>query len=114
MKISRFYYSEPKIRTEVLISSNGIEKVYGKLKRHKRVSICGILDTELNTLSFGATLCSEKDVFHKKIGRELSEKRALENPIMVTNVTKGNIGKTFINCAKMIEENIFGMKQYLL
>ncbi len=83
MKQVKFYYSAPihVRRIPVLTDDNGnVLFVYDKLgstvKRIPRITVASVYDPESNTMTFGAAVCSPKDVFSKKVGREIAEKRA--------------------------------------
>lgn len=58
-------------------------KSFPKGKKHvtRMVSLSGVI-TERG-LQIGQAICSEKDTFNKKLGRTISEGRALKNPIAV-------------------------------
>ena len=118
MKKSRFYYSTPEFKAQVLLTQeNGENVIYplpGKLESLPRITICGLLDTETNILSFGAAVCSANDQFEKRIGRELSEKRALEKPLLKVSVTKANISKMFMESAIFLQNQISLMKNLKL
>jgi hypothetical protein len=81
---------------------------FGKIiKNYPRYTICGSLDYDTNLLSFGVACCSGKDVYNKKIGRRISEGRALKTPIVTVSVTKENISEVFITTAKQIEKELY-------
>jgi hypothetical protein len=87
MKQIKFYYSIPvHLRTiPVLTDDNGnvlfiYDKVGAMTKRVPRITVASYYDPEANKMTFGAATCSPKDVFVKKIGREIAQKRALESP----------------------------------
>lgn len=83
----KYYYSAPQqLRQALVIADCNGNTVYqfdnGKLvKMFPRVTICSILDG--NKLSFGYTVCSDKDQFVRKIGQKISYARALNKPFMV-------------------------------
>ena len=115
MNKARFYYSIPAYRANIIVTTNeNGEPVFyptkGKLSPLSRVTICGLLNTETNVLSFGASVCSAKDRFEKKIGRTLAEDRAQNSPLAKVAVTKSNIGNVFIETALALESRIAGMK----
>lgn len=58
------------------------------VKNVPRVTVASVLDSENNVLSFGVSVCSEKDVFSKEIGRGLALDRALNNPCLKVAVLK--------------------------
>ena len=79
MKKSRFYHTAPRMKVEAFV----------------------------DLLSFGVACCSGKDVYNKKIGRRISEGRALKTPIVTVSVTKENISEVFITTAKQIEKELY-------
>lgn len=118
MKTSRFYYGRLKtsMTAEVYLDLHNKVADFIQDTIHyfnvKRVTVCGILDTEANTLSFGVSVCSGKDRFEKAIGRKLSEQRALTNPLMVIPVTKENVSKTFMETAQKLDDQFLNLKHY--
>lgn len=108
MKKARFYYSEPWYKAEVVFVPATGDAAFTNKKPSPlpRITICGVLDTETNVLSFGAAVCSSKDRFEKKVGRELAEKRALKCPLQQVAVTKDSISEIFITTAHAIEDRI--------
>lgn len=112
MKKSRFYYSTPSFETTVIITTDDNGEITvrpksgAKLTSRPRMTICGILDTDTNTMSFGVSLCSAKDKFVRKVGKQLSEERAINKPILQIAVTKENTSKMFIQSVLMIESNL--------
>lgn len=116
MKNARFYYSLPIVKATVVMVENSVfnvDDVLGYYNYTKtplpRITICSVLDKEKNTLSFGAAICSAKDRFVKKIGRELSYKRAMENPMLVLPVTKDNINKVRMQACEELEVQLWSM-----
>ena len=115
MKKERFYYGEEYIisNLEVMLDKDrriiGAGSLSGKINL-PRVTICGIYDTDDNTMSFGVARCSGKDSFLKAKGRELSRKRANESPITVVTVLPDQkISEVFITNARDIESNVMTM-----
>jgi TPP-dependent 2-oxoacid decarboxylase len=51
-----------------------------------RMAVCSVYDSEKQIMSFGVAVCSHKDNFCRKTAREMSYKRAKENPVHVTNI----------------------------
>lgn len=116
MKNARFYYSLPLVKTAVVMVENSkfdTDDILGYYSSSRtslpRITICSVLDREKNTLSFGAAICSAKDRFVKKIGRELSYKRAMENPMLVLPVTKDNINKVRMQACEELEVQLWNM-----
>lgn len=116
MKKERFYYGEELIisNLEVLINKEknivGTGAISGK-KGFPRISICGIYDNEANTMSFGVARCSGNDTFIKATGRDLSRKRALENPFRVVNIHPSQkVSEVFMTHALDIEDKVMMME----
>lgn len=85
---AKYVYSQPiyTIEKKVCFNANGdvLGFINGSNKKGvflPRYTVCSILDNDTRTLSFGIARCSGKDKFKKEIGRQLSLKRAMENPI---------------------------------
>lgn len=116
MKKSKFYYSRPAYEVKVIATTNDEGEIVcypiknQKVRERSRITICGVLDTDTNTLSFGAAVCSNKDRFVKSIGRQLSETRALNAPIVKVMCNKNNISDVFRANAFYIEGQISYMK----
>lgn len=90
MEKIKYYYSKP-ISEEIVVSFSGNYYLKRRSKkRFPRMTICSILDTEKNTLSFGCTVCSTKDIFTKKEGRQYAYINAIEKPIKVINLSEGD------------------------
>lgn len=101
MKSIRYFYgTEYKTAlVPVLLDANNeiittIGNPVGNKKSTPRVTICSIYDDEKNTLSFGVSRCSKKDVFDKEIGKKLALQRAETKPIDVMTITdKKQLGR---------------------
>lgn len=101
MKSIRYFYgTEYKVAmVPVLLDANNevittIGDPVGKKKSTPRVTICSIYDDEKNTLSFGVSRCSTKDIFNKEIGKKLALNRAENSPIDVMTITnKAQLGR---------------------
>lgn len=99
MKTIKYYYSAPvHVRhIPVITDDEGnvlyiYDKVEPSVKRLPRVTIASVYNPQTNSMTFGAAVCSPKDPFNKKIGRELAEKRAKENPeITIKAIRRGRI-----------------------
>ena len=85
---AKFVYSEPVVKSSKMVytDANGSVKAINKEIKSKsvhlpRYTVCSVLDDETRVLSFGIARCSSKDSFSKKIGRELSYERAINNPV---------------------------------
>lgn len=116
MKNAHFYYSFPLSTVKALVV--GIQDfnpadVVGfyehSIQPMPRITICSLLSEDHTKLSFGVAVCSTKDRFIKKVGRELAYKRALEHPFKVAEVTKDNIRKVRIAVSQAIEEEVWSM-----
>lgn len=115
MKTEKFYYGECLsygklevlvLRKQVIATGNLLEN-----KCLPRVTVCAILDRDAKTLSFGVARCSRTDNFNKKIGRELSRKRALDNPYKVVKITpETRISELFLQTSKEIENEVMHMQ----
>lgn len=112
----RFYYGEnlSKSNLEVLVDDNDNIVASGRLMGRSsfpRIAICGVYDYDNHTLSFGVARCSHNDVFVKSVGRELSKKRAFENPCRVVTVGPNEkISEVFEDNVADIEEQIMSMR----
>lgn len=99
MKTVKYYYSAPvHIRHIPVITNDEGEVLYvydriePSVKRLPRITVASVYDPINNTMTFGAAVCSPKDTFVKKIGRENAEKRARQFPeITVRNIKRGKI-----------------------
>lgn len=73
-------------------------------KPMSRITICGLWDTEKNTMAFGICICNPKDTFRREIGRQLSKERAINSPYTIVKITDNlSVSETFIYNAKRIE-----------
>ena len=88
MKKVKYYYSEAtQIRKLPVITNDSGEVLFvfdkkaASVSKLPRVTVASIYDDDVNVLAFGIAVCSPKDLFQKKIGREIAYKRALETPI---------------------------------
>lgn len=111
MKKSRFYYGDDlSIADLEVIILNEKFVASGNTKHRKklpRVTICGIYDDEEQTMAFGVTKCSEKDIFVKSIGRNLALKRAEESPYRVVHIQPfQKVSDVFITHATNIEQYV--------
>lgn len=117
MKNARFYYSAQRNTVKALVVGTqdftlddvvvGFYK--SSIQPMPRITICSLLNEDRTKLSFGVAVCSAKDRFVKKVGRELAYKRALEHPFKVAEVTKDNIREVRMNVSQAIEEEIWAM-----
>ena len=108
----KYYYSEPyyKALAHVIVDNHGgvIDFLDAYCKEAKpRVTICGIWDTEKNTMSYGYAVCSPEDQFEKKVGRKLAYDRAISKPCVTIYVSDNDsVSKIFINGAMDLETKI--------
>lgn len=120
MKNARFYYSAPMYTVKVaVIGANGFNPdnvigYYGNtVEQMPRITICSILSDDKTHLSFGVAMCSKKDRFVKKIGRELAYNRALNSPIATVKVTKDNISDVRMETCAFLEDQVRKMNPKL-
>lgn len=103
MIVRYFYGDRTPIRVEECHSMFGFKLI--EEKPCPVVTVCAIFDEETGKLSMGIARCSEKDRFVKKIGRELSYKRASENPQLTMNLRKyERFSEVFYDLAKMLQK----------
>ena len=103
MIVRYFYGDRTPIRVEEYHSALGFKLI--EKKPCPVVTVCAIFDEETGKLSMGIARCSEKDRFIKKIGRELSYKRASENPQLTMNLRKyERFSEVFYDLAKMLQK----------
>lgn len=114
----RYFYSEPCSLTLAKYVADGegfLIDIVGEPvfeKNFPRLTICGIWNTDTNVMTFGVATCSKNDVFVKKVGRELSYERALNNPVKSIDLDETNISEQFLAIAREFEDEhrkkIFG------
>lgn len=107
----RYYYSEALMEgnANVVLDATGLIIDFYNIRKpvpKPRITICGIWDTEKNTMSYGAAICSPEDQFVKKTGRMLAYERALSNPIRVIDIPRGRVSETFMTHAVDLETKI--------
>lgn len=99
MKKVKYYYSAPAhlVTLPALTDDNGnvlyvYDKISAKVKRFPRITVASVYDPDNNVMKFGAAVCSPRDLFVKKIGRDLAEERANNNPeITITGINRKKI-----------------------
>lgn len=111
MKKERFYYGDDlSIADQEVVILNEQIVAFGNIKYRKklpRVTICGIYDDGEQTMTFGVTKCSEKDIFIKSIGRNLALKRAEESPYRVVRIQPfQKVSEVFMTHATDIEQRV--------
>ena len=115
MKKERFYYGEQLSLSDLEILLDKHNRIIGtgtisNRKSLPRVTVCGIWDTETNTMVFGAARCASKDSFEKSIGKELARKRANESPMRTVTITPSEkVSDVFLENARGIEFEIMQM-----
>lgn len=88
----KYVYSNPiiKVAKDCYVDANGNVLDHGQNRSKQillpRYTVCSILNPETRELSFGVARCSTKDRFSRKIGRDLSYKRAVSKPITTIKV----------------------------
>lgn len=82
-KVVKYYYSNPLMKG--VITSNPIldKFVISKVRQGKRYTIAAVYNDDDCTIKFGLATCQPCDNFCKRIGREIAERNALENPFYV-------------------------------
>ena len=118
MKKVRYYYSQPMYKVNTIVLSNhrgefDPDKIiaYSKswMTEIPRLTICAILNTETNEMSFGVAKCNPSDSFCRAIGRDVSLKNAMENPVLVAIAPKQDIGIWRMKICRQIEDKINGI-----
>lgn len=103
MKTVKYYYSEPFAVSNlpVVLGNNGEMIDYFDVKklpivkRLPKVTVASVYDPDTNSMSFGMAVCSPKDMFVKKTGREIAYKRAIESPkLKVVGIRRKKIRET--------------------
>lgn len=92
MKVERYYYSYPYgtgsawalLDPHKKVTANSVVGKY--IKPFPRLTVCGVFDSDTHTATFGTAVCSPKDIFIKKTGREIALKRATESPVKTVHV----------------------------
>ena len=118
METVKYYYSKP-----IFVFKGAFLRIDGedevsipkqKYKEGKRMTMAGIWNEDTGEVRFGLSICHESDKFVKKIGQELAEKNARENPIMIVSHFSGNF-KDYLNLIRHtghMEERRFYNKYY--
>lgn len=116
MKNARFYYSVPLSTVKAMVVGTQdftLGDIVGFYKSSvqplPRITICSLLSEDRTKLSFGVAVCSAKDRFVKKVGREMAYKRAVEKPFKVADVTESTIREVRMAVSQAIEEEIWAM-----
>lgn len=115
MKTVKYYYSKPVHlrRLPVLTDDEGnvlfvYDKVDPTVKKIPRITVASVYDPLSNTMTFGVATCSPKDMFSKKVGRELAETRAVEHPeVTVKAIRRGKVREVSTRYAnELIERHL--------
>lgn len=121
MKTVKYYYSAPVHIRQIPVLTNDqgdvlhiYDKISPSIKRLPRVTVASVYDPIKNQMTFGASICSPKDMFVKRIGRENAEKRAREFPeITICNIKKGKVRETSKRYANdLIEKHLSKYVQF--
>lgn len=114
MEKVRYYYSVPTytVNVEVVDDHRGgfdvskiISMCESTVKRVPRITVCSILNTETNVMSFGIARCNPSDNFCRRIGREVAYKNAKHCPVHVDTAPNKDIGKWRVEICKILETN---------
>ena len=68
------------------------------------------IDESINTVKVGVAICSEKDSFQKKVGRELSTSRLKTLDLKVTKVSKSKLPSGNILSIVVLESDTIYLK----
>ena len=115
MIIEKYYYTPVITREylEVLTINNEIVAVGGTKRNESvklpRITVCGLYDTESGMIKIGVSRCASRDTFTKKEGKSIAKKRAEENPYKEVFIGPNRISESFLELAKIIEEEILAM-----
>ena len=76
---------------------------YNSPESKRRLTVCGVVKN--NQIHFGYTICSPKDAFTRKRGREIAVGRAIKRPIVTVPIIENQpLGKSFYRVATAIAE----------
>lgn len=118
MEKVRYYYSQPMYKVNTIVLSNhrgefDPKKIIAYSKSSMveipRLTVCAVLDTCTNMMSFGIARCNPSDNFCRATGRAVALKNAQETPIHKAPAPKNNIGVWRMGICRMIEEAINGV-----
>ena len=114
----KYYYTKPILFFKgAFLQIDGYQKTAfppQKFKEGKRMTMAAIWNEDTGEVRFGISVCHEHDKFVKKIGQQLAEKQARENPIMIVSHFSGNF-KDYLNLVRHtghMEERRFFRKYY--
>ena len=81
-----------------------IKVKYNNQIKERRVAFAGVIDN--NTINIGEAVCSEKDIFDKKIGRQIALGRAIKKPVyQITIEDDKKPSDLFVNFCKDLISN---------
>lgn len=110
MKKPRYYYTADVSTDTLRVKCVDGEPLYviNRIASRKlpRLTICGIWDTDTDTMSFGYAKCSCKDVFKKSIGREIAYKRATTDPFMTVKINGRRVPDVFMDTCIELDNSI--------
>lgn len=84
MEVVRNYYSTPITFAQVAFipQMGGAAAIDPRsYKQSERVTVSAIWNKKTAMVKFGSTVCSLQDRFERKVGREIAQKRAKNDPI---------------------------------
>lgn len=118
MEVVKYYYTKPiYLYRGAFLHIDGNREVSipkQKFKEGKRMTMAAIWNEDTGEIRFGIAVCHESDRFVKKIGQQLAEKSARENPVMIISHFSGEF-KDFLNLVRHnghMEERRFYNKYY--
>ena len=118
MEKVRYYYSQPMYKVNAVVLSNHRGEfdpskivAYSKssMTEIPRITVCAILDTCTNVMSFGVARCNPSDNFCRATGRAVALKNAQEDPVYIATAPTKNIGVWRMGICRMIEDSINGV-----
>lgn len=106
MLIVKYFYEKSRFIETYCVKENhyGLNEFKTISKKPlRRLTACGIYDTETNVLRIGVSVCSPQDVFRKKEGAKLAYERALNNPITGVELLEGErVSDVFFEQARFL------------
>lgn len=82
-KVIKYYYSTPVHFADLANNPLNDKTVVSHIRQSKRFTMAMIYDDESATIRFGLATCMPIDNFDKRIGREIAEKNAINNPFHI-------------------------------
>ena len=110
MKVIKYFYTEPlfMVKESTIVNRYG-DEYYRQITKDvltefPRLTVCGIFDSETMKMNIGIAKCSSEDKFVKKIGREIAQDKAENNPTIILSISpEESIHDIFMDHAIMIE-----------